>query len=391
MHPLDFLATEEVKAFIKENVTKDTTDLLLHPPKKWRKEIKLLADQILARQKAKTKLPSWFGHPDLIFPPPLSIEQASSEKTAEYKAALVEGSHLIDLTGGMGVDCLAIGGQFCRVTYIEPQEILCETFRHNAQVLRREIAIKRQKAEDFISSYSGKAIFYMDPARRDKTHQKVFKLADCMPDITSLLPALNQKFEKCLIKLSPLIDITHVLRTLQNVLEVHIVSVKNDCKEVLLLLAPHKVGSTKIVAVNLGTDQKPFEFVREEEAKKSPLDLPKTFIYEPNASILKSGAFNVVANRWGIAKLHPNTHLYTADTIIDSFPGRIFQMVSPFNPSALQTYAPKGLINVLTRNHPLTSMQLCKKLKVKDGGDYFLIGFTDKNDKAQQIIARRIL
>ena len=210
--------------------------MLLNPPKEFRERIRIIADQILARQKAAGKLDQWVSSKNLIFPPPLSIEQASSQSTSEYKKGLIKGSLLVDLTGGTGIDCLALSENFDETIYVEQNSFLCELFQHNSDMLGESIRIQNETAENFLQSFNGKATFFIDPARRDSAKNKVFKLEDCSPNLVELIPVLKTKTDAVLIKLSPLLDLTKTLEEVPNVKEVHIVSVKNDCKELLLLL-----------------------------------------------------------------------------------------------------------------------------------------------------------
>ena len=392
MDAVGFLGQEEVKEFICKNVDRNVNQLVLNPPKKWKDHVKIIADQILSRQKAKGKLPSWTENFDLILPPPLSVEQASSEVTGQYKAGLLNGKHLIDLTGGMGIDCLCMGQRFKKITYVESNADLCEVFRHNSASLKREIEIKIDTAKNFLDSFKEKATFYLDPSRRDDTKQKVFRLEDCTPNFFTLQRLLAEKSEKVLVKFSPLVDLSLLIDSINHVSEIHVVSVKNECKEVLLLIDPHQQATaTKVVAVNLNSDEPHFSFIKkEEETMKVAHGKLSTYLYEPNASVLKAGGFKSIAQHYHLGKLHSNTHLYTSNSPLDSFPGRSFKVISSNIKDSLQKYAENGHINVITRNYPLDSVRLKRKYKLKDGGSYYLIGFRDVNNKPQLIIADRL-
>ena len=393
MDGIDFLKRKEVKAFIQENIAQDVTQLLLNPPKKWKSHIKVIADQIFARQKAQGKLPQWAQNFDLIFPPPLSIEQASSASTGQYKSGLLSGEHLIDLTGGMGIDCLWIGQGFKKVSYVEQNDVLCETFRHNSKTLGKKVEIENSAAEDFLEAFEGKAVFYIDPARRNDTKQKVFKLEDCTPNLLEIQQTLFEKAQRVLVKLSPLMDLSILIGSVNGISEIHIVSVKNDCKEILVLLEPNqKTPSPKIVAVNLDSDQPDFSFYREEEGSTQiSYGYVSGYVYEPNASILKAGAFKAIAQRYDVTKLSANTHLYTSEYALEKFPGKSFKVLAPNAKHSLREYAVDGHLNVMTRNYTSDSAQLKKKYKLKDGGKYYLIGFRDRNNKPQLVIADRVL
>ncbi|MEP1095006.1 MAG: class I SAM-dependent methyltransferase [Cyclobacteriaceae bacterium] len=393
---LDFLQKTETKKFIQENANTDVNKLLLNPPSQLSPFAKQVAGQILARQKGKGKIDSWVSNFGLIFPAPLSIEQASSEKTAAYKKLILKGQHLIDLTGGMGIDTLALGENFERTTYVEQQVELAQIFKQNCLVLGRQIEVVSEEAKSFLeqqtSSKRQQISFFIDPARRDDVKKKVFKLEDCSPNIIELLPLLQEKGVRVLIKLSPFLDIKLILEKIRHVKEVHVVSIKNDCKEILVLVDFSFEGDPQIKTVNLGNDRQTYNFTfPEEQASKSHLAVPKKYLLEPNASILKAGAFNKVALDFGVYKLHPNTHLYTSENQICGWPGRTFEVLERKTPkNILNTYAADGLINVLTRNYPMTPAALKKKFKVKDGGEFFLIGFLGYDKKNHLVISKRI-
>ncbi len=390
MIAIDFLSTKEVVDFIQENVNTDTNQLVLNPPKTFQENIRLIADQIIARRKAKGKLDEWADNYKLIFPPPLSVEQASSKITAEYKRNLIEGDKLIDLTGGIGIDCISLSENFNKTIYVEQSEALCRLFTHNQQVLKKSITVVNEEAKKFVGEFKGKATIFIDPARRDAAKSKVFKLEESSPNILELVPELRKKAIKVLIKLSPLIDIKGTLREIGNIKEVHVVSVKNDCKEVLLLIDFDFEGETEIHTMNLGSDQPSFSFSQAEE-KASQLHFSNfsRFIYEPNTSILKAGAFKSIAVSYALAKIAPNTHLYTSDRVINEFPGKIFEILSTNGKKELEEYAIDNKINVITRNYTCNATELKKKYKLKDGGENFLIGFRDNHNKPLLIIAKK--
>ena len=392
MDHFDFLKEEEVKAFIEEHLNQDVAQLLLRPPKKWKPQIKVLADQILSRQKAKGKISSWVENFDLIFPPPLSIEQASSELTSEYKASLIQGDHLVDLTGGMGIDCLSFIRNFKKVTYVEQKKDLCQVYEHNIMSLREKIEIVNDTAENFLSSFNGMATFYLDPARRSVIDKKVFRLEDCTPNFLTLQELLKGKSKKILVKLSPLIDLSFLVNSIDSILEIHVVSIKNDCKEVLILIdTKHDPISPKVFAINLGTSQPKFTFYQAEE-RSAPIHYGEAsdYLYEPNVSILKAGGFKSIAQKYHLEKLHPATHLYTSSTPLPSFPGKVFKILDHRPKETLKRYIQDGHINVITRNYPSDAVSLKRKFKLKDGGKYYLIGFREKENNPKLVIAERL-
>ena len=341
--------------------------------------------QIEGRERTADKLPTFASIPDWWYPVRLSCEQCSSELTARYKASLLsplalgEGKEerFLDLTGGYGVDTYFLSEQFTHTDYVEQNEELCRIAAHNfalsqkSKVERQKlsIAIHNTTAEDFLlSSPCGEAgwgLIFLDPARRDSHGSKVFRIEDCTPNVVELLPTLLTHSKRLLIKLSPMLDLTQAVTSLSQVnWDIHIVAIKNEVKEVLLLSG----GTGQITTINLAQKDQAFVFTREEE-QHCGLDIRDgklaNYLYEPNAAILKAGAYKLVAQRFGLHKLDVNTHLYTSRQFIENFPGRVWRITEKQNLKQA---------NVLTRNYPLTPEQLKKKLHLRDGGTAFVIG-----------------
>lgn len=341
--------------------------------------------QIEGRERTADKLPTFASIPDWWYPVRLSCEQCSSELTARYKASLLsplalgEGKEerFLDLTGGYGVDTYFLSEQFSHTDYVEQNEELCRIAAHNF-ALSQKSKVKRQKlsiaihnttAEDFLlSSPCGEAgwgLIFLDPARRDSHGSKVFRIEDCTPNVVELLPTLLTHSKRLLIKLSPMLDLTQAVTSLSQVnWDIHIVAIKNEVKEVLLLSG----GTGQITTIDLAQKDQAFVFTREEE-QHCGLDIRDgklaNYLYEPNAAILKAGAYKLVAQRFGLHKLDVNTHLYTSRQFIENFPGRVWRITEKQNLKQA---------NVLTRNYPLTPEQLKKKLHLRDGGTAFVIG-----------------
>ena len=341
--------------------------------------------QIEGRERTADKLPTFASIPDWWYPVRLSCEQCSSELTARYKASLLsplalgEGKEerLLDLTGGYGVDTYFLSEQFSHTDYVEQNEELCRIAAHNfalsqkSKVERQKlsIAIHNTTAEDFLLSSpcgeTGWGLIFLDPARRDSHGSKVFRIEDCTPNVEELLPTLLAHSKRLLIKLSPMLDLTQAVTSLSQVnWDIHIVAIKNEVKEVLLLSG----GTGQITTINLAQKDQAFVFTREEE-QHCGLDIRDgklaNYLYEPNAAILKAGAYKLVAQRFGLHKLDVNTHLYTSRQFIENFPGRVWRITEKQNLKQA---------NVLTRNYPLTPEQLKKKLHLRDGGTAFVIG-----------------
>lgn len=351
--------------------------------------------QIAGRQALAGKVPSWTAHEDLLFPTRLPLEQCSSEATARYKAEVVRNcggvrKRMADLTGGLGVDCAFLAPLFEQVDYVERQEGLCNLAQHNFTVLGLpHINVHQAQAEEFLSQTQGIDWIYLDPARRDGHGGKTVAIAHCEPDATQLEPLMLDKAPHVLLKLSPMLDLAQALQELKHVASAHVVAVDNECKELLLVLergCNTEAGDVPISCINLsGRNDAPqpnaFLFTRNEE-RTSPCPLaekPQTYLYEPHAVLLKAGAFRRITQVCRMQKLHPNSHLYTSDHLVEDFPGRIFciQGWSGFGKKELKTLlGPEKRANLSVRNFPATVAELRKRLHLADGGETYLFATT---------------
>ena len=366
-------------------------------------EWRWMLQQVEGRQRTHDKLPTFAQIEDWWYPVRLSCEQCSSEATARYKAAIIrqlgeKQDILIDLTGGYGVDTYFLSEQTTQAHYVERNEELCRIAQHNFQIANKPIHVHNTSAEDFLAQYSmagsvssdvkKEVVVYLDPARRDAHGGKVFRIEDCEPNIIKILPSLRAISSTILIKFSPMLDITSALQSLGNEWDVHVVALHNEVKEIIFV-----TGNNRIHAVNIlheGNDQ--FSFTRSEEksALCSMADTIQTYIYEPNAAIIKAGAFRLVSERYQLHKLDHNTHLYTADQLIEDFPGRVWKVIA--QPIKNQRdIAALGIQRaaILTRNYPLTPEELRKKFKVQESDSHFLIGARIAT-KPTLILAERI-
>lgn len=355
--------------------------------------------QIEGRQKAREKLPDFYAHDDIVFPPTTSIEQCSSNATAAYKASLWPGESLADLTGGFGVDTFAFAARFKEIDWVEPQESLAEIVRHNAQALGiSNIRFHTETMETALSRLPIHDCLYLDPSRRDTHGNRVVALEDCQPNILEWKhQLLDHARQRIMVKLSPMIDLRQVLRQLPETESVHVVAVKGECKEVLFLLSHTPTHNPIIHAVDLLPDgTRLFQFTLEEEADAvlRPLDKIGTYLYEPNAAVLKAGAFKSIAQHYPVGKLHPHSHLYTSEDMVDDFPGKIFKIIKtvPFHKKEIrQQLQSITQANISVRNFPLSAEDLKKKLKTKDGGHLFLFGTTLWDTTHVIIAAERIM
>jgi 16S rRNA G966 N2-methylase RsmD len=359
----------------------DPAQLLLAYQGKVDFDLKLAVQQIQARQKAKNKLPEWTADTRLLFPASLSLEQASSTLTANFKSSLFEGHSLLDVTGGFGIDTFYLGQRFKQVQYCERQEELAAIAKHNFEVLAPgKVKVLQGDGITFLRNTDGYFdLIYLDPARRGQANEKLYRLADCEPDIVSNWQLLRSKGKKILCKISPMTDIKMALQEIPDFQQVWVVSVKNEVKEVLMLCQNDWQGEERqIHAVDLsaGTNRS-FSFTYAEEATaKYQISSVRKFLIEPLAAILKAGAFRTFAQRYNLEKLHNNSHLYTTDILIKNLPARIFEVVELIeNPKKeIPKIFSSGKANVLTRNYSLTPEALKKKYKLIDGGEAFLIG-----------------
>jgi 16S rRNA G966 N2-methylase RsmD len=397
---IPLLVQPAVKKYLIEHEHDDTLALILKQKEILGLPASVLALQLSGRSTAKIKLPAWYTTKEIIYPPTINLEQCSSEATAKFKTTFLEEiiknrTHAVDLTGGFGVDSYFLSNVFENTYYVEQSEELLTIAAHNHKSLTaHSIKYHLTTAEEFIeSSNKNFDLVYIDPSRRDKQARKVFRLADCTPDITALQNEIFKKSNFLLVKTSPLLDIQQGLRELRFVRSVYVVSVENECKELLFLAEKNYLGMVQIEAIDLATSgvaRSTFNFSAEEEREAIPVwSEPLAYLYEPNTSIMKAGAFKLIGVRYHLSKLSNNTHLYTSEKLIRDFPGRIF-CIESLNPTQkeLHELLPTKQANVLTRNYPLRAEELKKKLKVRDGGDKYLIGFSSEKKKYLALCSR---
>lgn len=371
--------------FIKNNWSTDIVSVLLK--KQLFQDItqKELVEQLEAKKKCKHKLPTWFKTPKIYYPEKLHIEQTSSEQTAEYKADLITGKLLLDITGGFGVDDYFFSKKIDQVYHCELNQKLSKIASYNFEVLgAKNIILNNEDGLNFLNKteLSFDWIF-IDPSRRHEVKGKVFLLQDCLPAVPSNLDKIFEKSKNILIKTAPLLDIKQGISDLKFVKEIHIVAIKNEVKELLWILEKGFRGSIQIKTRNLKTNSnEEFDFILEDEkATLSEIDLPHKFLYEPNSAILKSGGFKSIGKAFEIKKLHEHSHLYTSEKFID-FPGRRFKIehVLPYNKKELQKLK-LTKANITTRNFPESVASIRKKLRLKEGGDHYLFFTTNSNNK----------
>ncbi len=415
--------------FIRQHQDDDVRQLAFLGSKYPEVDMPFALDQIRGRKMARVKLPRWASLEGIIYPPHISMEQCSSESTALYKAELAarllglpvssSGTEMkaeneiefVDLTGGFGVDFSYIAARLgVKSMYVERQAHLCEAAKENFGRLGLKNAIVKNgdgieilhsfhpkkkdaaSADDslgitydqprsLLKTNLGLKIIFIDPARRDDAGNKVVSLKDCTPDVTVLQEEMLSKADYVIIKLSPMLDWHRAISELSHVREVHIISVNNECKELLLVLSARNMGNLRIYCVN---DAQSFVCEESDMEASSVKIAPSTleemqYLYEPNASLMKAGCFGVLSGRYDARMLSKNSHLFVSQAPIEAFPGRSFRIiaVSSFNKKELKRHL-SGITkaNIATRNFPLSVAELRKRLKLKDGGETYIFATT---------------
>ena len=380
------ILTPEVQQFIKDNYKKDIPSIVLKGSPFTHVDIQDLLQQIESKRKAEKKLPNWFSNNRIVYPKKISLEQCSSEITAEYKASIVSGDSLIDVTGGFGIDTYFFSKQFKEVTYCEINEELAEIVQHNLSELGVDnVRVKTTNGIRFLKEIKTPFdVLFVDPSRRDDVKGKVFLLKDCMPYLPPKIEFLLSRAKTLLIKVSPLLDISNTIRELQFVSEIHIVAVNNEVKELLFVVMKNSDAAIRIQTVNFqhGKVQKfGFDYGN---TPYSNYEMPQHYLYEPNAAVLKSGGFYHLTQTYDVFKLQEHSHLYTSETLLD-FPGRTFEIeaVFPYDKKKITKHLEERKANITTRNFPKSVAQIRKELKLKDGGKTYL--FCTKNMKQKLI------
>ncbi len=380
------LISKEVQDFITNNLKTDLSKLILKGSPFADLDIKKIAIQIESKNKAIKKLSTWYKTNGIIYPPKLNLEQASSEVTANYKASLINNGSLIDLTGGFGSDAYYFAQNASSVTHCETDEELSEIVKHNFEVLgiKNVTTVVGDSTEFLKNCKENFETIYVDPSRRANAG-RVFMLKDCEPDVVANQKLYLKKAKRVIIKAAPMLDIQAALKDLKNVVEIHVVSLKNECKELLFVLEQDATDEPTINCVLLGSQDSKiisFNFAEEKKAESKAGKL-KNYLYEPDACILKAGMFKLLTERYPVSKVHQHSHLYTSNELID-FPGKRFKIVKSilFN-DFTKAQVPKQ-INLVCRNFNLKPDELKKQFKLKDGGNDFL--FFSTNYKEQKIV-----
>ncbi len=368
---IDKLLETEIQEYINANLQTDLHSLLLKKSPFLQVSMQEIVQQIKGKKVAQKKFP-YLLKEGIVFPPHLNLEQASSQATAEFKAKNLNGKSFVDLTSGFGIDAYFLCQNFEEITLVEQNADLLEIVKHNWGILGKKAEFINENLENFLTQNQQKFdLIYLDPARRDEHKNKKFLLEDLSPNLLEIQNDLLKISNQIIIKLSPLIDISYLISTLNNIVEIQIIAVRNEVKELLVIINSTKERpQTTITCINLETEDLAFSFDYDDEKSAfSEYSEPLQYLYIPNNAVLKSGGFNSVSERFQLNKLHPNTHFYTSDDFIQEFPGRILK-VETIDSKQIK----KGeKFNIISKNHPLTPAEIKRKYKIMDGGNGYLI------------------
>ena len=421
---------QKTKEYIKQHRNDDIYRLALTKAPEG-VDLQYALSQISAYQTLSKKVPSWAECDELIFPRQLSLEQSSSELTARYKAELIrefigsDNYQHIDLTGGMGIDCYFIAQYASQSHYIEQNPELCTIAQHNFAHLNPNISVHNTTAEEFLNQITDdrvqstdksiaegsknaksqlstlnsklSTLIYLDPARRGDHGQKLVSISDCQPNVIELLPQMFELTNKIVVKLSPMLDITRAINELSHIEKLYVISVNNECKELLLLINKECETDTEIYAVNIDNKGNKSDILKGTIPSESQIGISHahevgSYLYEPFAAHLKSGLYKTIAQQYGVEKLHQHSHLYTSNTLNNDFPGRKFQVkeVIPFDKKSAKTlFKSLQKANITTRNFPLTVNELRTQYKIKDGGETYIFATTLYDDSKVLIVCKK--
>ena len=373
------ILNKEVQNYINANLETDLQSLLLKKSPFSEVSMQEMVQQIKGKKVAQRKFPFLLKE-NIVFPPNLNLEQASSQSTAEFKAENLNGKKFLDLTCGFGIDAYFLSQNFEEITLVEKNPELLDLVKHNWKILNKTATFVNENLEHFLAKNSESFdVIYLDPARRDSEKNKKFLLEDLSPNLLEIQDQLLEISSQIIIKLSPLIDISYLISVLKNVAKIQIIAVRNEVKELIVFLEKARKGDdVEISCINLESDDAEFAFqFKEEKTAVSAFSEPQQFLYIPNNAVLKSGAFNLVSQFFNGKKLHPNTHFYTSDKRIERFPGRVLEinMIDSKHIRKGEKY------NIISKNYPLSPDEIKKKYKILDGGNCYLIFTQTQNRK----------
>ena len=376
--------------YIRQHADEDVRQLALRGHKCLDVDLQYALEQIAGRQKARTKLPSWAAIDGIVYPPHLSMEQCSSEATARYKASIAgKGALFVDLTAGFGVDMALISQGFQKAVHVERQPQLCAISSENLRLLGlNHIEVVCGDGVAYLHTMRHADLLFIDPARRDVHGGRTYDISDCTPNVLEILDEMLEKADRVMIKLSPMLDWRKAVADLGKVNEVHIISVDNECKELLLILSKTK-KPLRVFCVN---NDECFEVIEGISSQPRPLPQDMRYLYEPNASVMKAGCFDLIEQRFGVVQLERNSHLFVSDKEILGFPGRQFliEKRTSMNKRELKaTLADVDQANITVRNFPMSVAELRKRLKLKEGGDVYIFATTISDEGHQLLVCRK--
>ena len=376
--------------YIRQHADEDVRQLALRGHKCPDVDLQYALEQIAGRQKARTKLPSWAAIDGIVYPPHLSMEQCSSEVTARYKASIAgKGALFVDLTAGFGVDMALISQGFQKAVHVERQPQLCAISSENFRLLGlNHIEVVCGDGVAYLHTMRHADLLFIDPARRDVHGGRTYDISDCTPNVLEILDEMLEKADRVMIKLSPMLDWRKAVADLGKVNEVHIISVDNECKELLLILSK-TMKPLRVFCVN---NDECFEAVEGISSQPRPLPQDMRYLYEPNASVMKAGCFALIEQRFGVVQLERNSHLFVSDKEILGFPGRQFliEKRTSMNKRELKaTLADVDQANITVRNFPMSVAELRKRLKLKEGGDVYIFATTISDEGHQLLVCRK--
>ncbi len=388
------LLKADITDYLSQNESKNVHDFALMKSPFEAVSSKDLAQQLFGRQIAKYKFPKLYKSVKILYPPKVNIEQSSSEITSDYKAQFIKkNENIIDLTGGFGIDCIAFSQKSSSITYCELNENTFEYAKHNFEVLGLPISSNFCDGIAFLQQIEEHFdLIYIDPSRRNKQSKKVFRLEDCSPNIIEHAQLIKSKSKRAIIKLSPLVDIDYCLSNVENIAEIHIISVKNEVKELVLILNfVEATDEVKITTVNLNTSHEAVQFSVEDLQLQQEFSEVKRYLYEPHPGLMKSGAFGFICKIFNLKALSINSHLFTSDEII-KFPGRCFEVLKTLSPNKkeIKKAIPDLKANISCRNYPLKPEQVKKKYGMIDGSNLYVFFTTDMGNKKVVLICKKI-
>jgi hypothetical protein len=392
---LEVLQKPEHQTWLMEHESDDPSSLALRFGGRKDRPYTILLQQLAARQKARFKLPGWYEKKNILYPPPPAMEQCSSEICAAYKARHFGAARVADIAGGMGVDAAAFATKASALLFAEPDPLRLAFAGHNFSALGLTgITLMNCRAEDMAEHLANfrPDLIYLDPSRRDAAQKRKTLLRDLSPDISALQQELLRVAPRVLVKLGPMLDITAALKELPHTTQVHVLSVQNECRELLFLLEKTE-APVKITCAELNTDGEfTFSYCPDEEKNaEGESTEAKNYLYDPFASISKAGPFRLLQQRFACTKLHPNTHVYTSNELMEGFPGRIFKLLHllPYDKEQILSHT-GGNATLVLRNFPVKSEELEKKLKLKASARTWLFLFRDYSEQLKAAVVERI-